>query len=281
MAQGSIRGGQPLEFADTGPSRRLWAECPWDDIGQTVKGVKFYDDFANTPNLSAAAATGKYTCWEDSGTGTLVGSGVDEFGGLIMTGDAADNQEEAIQTGGGTGVLANFIDPAVATPHDVWFECRFQLSALVGNCFFGLMQPFVLDGDAITDSGVLKDTGLVGFSTLEATPTILNFTYKKNGQTVQVPITTVHTMVAATAVSVGFHYRYNANPSARKICVFKNNVLNATGVPFVPLTSTPTVGIQHATFPDGVMMALTAAIKNVTDITASTLHWWKFAMVQN
>lgn len=270
--QGTIRGGQNLEFVDTGPSRRLWSECPWDDIGRSVKGVKLYDDFGNVPSLSTTALTGQYACFADTG-GTIVGSGVNEFGGVILTVDADDNQACEIQTGGGSGVLADFIDPAVATPHDIWFECRFQLSAVVGNCFFGLMEPFTPAGDHITDAGALADKGLVGFSTLEATPTILNFTYKKTGQTVQVPITTVHTMVAATAVSVGFHYRNNGNPSDRKICVFKNNVLQTTGV--------TAAMIAAAAFPDGVMMALTAAIKNVTDITASTLHWWKFAMVQN
>lgn len=270
--QGEIRGGQNLEFTDTGPSRRLWQDCPWGDIGRTIRGVKFEDFFENTPSLSTTAVTGKYACFADTGA-TILGSGVNEFGGVIMTVDADDNQACEIQTGGATGVLANFIDPAVGTPNDVWFECRFQLSALVGNSFFGLMEPATPAGDFITDSGALKDTGLVGFSTLEGTPTILNFTYKKNGQTVQVPITTVHTMVAATAVNVGFHYRYNANPTDRKICVFKNNALQTTGV--------TAAAIAAATFPDAVLMALTATIKNVTDITASTLHWWKFAMVQN
>jgi hypothetical protein len=257
---------------DTGPSRLLWKDCPWDDIGGSVEGVKLYDDFINVPSMSTTAVTGKYACFADTG-GTIVGSGVDNLGGVILTVDADDNQACEIQTGGATGVAANFIDPATGTqPFSIWMECSFQLSVLVGNCFFGLMEPFTPAGDHITDAGALADKGLVGFSTLEATPTILNFTFKKAGQTVQVPITTVHTMVAATRVNVGFHY-LSINPTAKKITAFKNNVVQATGV--------TKAQIEAATFPDNVRMAVTAAIKNVTDITAATLHWWKFAMVKH
>ena len=264
----SIRGVQPTGQVDQNWSRLLWKDCPWQDIGHTVEGVKFEDNFENVPILSTTAVTGKYACFGDTGA-TIVASATDPLGGVVLTVDADDNQEACIQT---YGALANFIDPATGTaPYDVWFEAQFELSAVVGNCFFGLMEYFTPAGDHITDAGALADKGLVGFSTLEATPTILNFTFKKAGQTVQVPITTVHTMVAATKVAVGFHYLSN-NPTAKRITVFKNNVIQATGV--------TKAQIEAATFPDNVPMSLTAAIKNVTDITASTMNRWRCAMVK-
>jgi hypothetical protein len=261
----------PTGQNDTGPSRLLWKDCPWEDIGHSVRGVKLFDDFANFPQLPTAGIANQYATFWDTG-GTIQQGATDAFGRAVMTVDADDNQAAEIQTGGGTGNCANFIDPATGTaPHNIWFECRFELSALVGNCFFGLMEAFTPAGDHITDAGALADKGLVGFSTLEATPTILNFTYKKAGQTVQVPITTFHTMVADTAVTVGFHYLVGS-PTAKKIMAFKNGLQQATGI--------TKANIEAATFADNVPTALTAAIKNVTDITSATLHWWKFAMVE-
>src|SRR3990172_2705386 len=220
----SIRGATNTGQADQNWSRLLWKDCPWKDIGDTVEGVKFEDNFEDFETIAVAAThTGRYNGWVDTG-GTIVQSTTDPLGGVIFTVDADDNQEATIQT---PGALANFIDPATGTmPFDVWFEVQYELSAVVGNSFLGFMESFAPAGDHITDAGALADKGLIGFSTLEATPTILNFTYKKAGQTVQVPITTVHTMVAATKIAVGFHYLSN-NPTAKRITVFKNNVIQA------------------------------------------------------
>lgn len=266
----SIRGAMPLRKVDQNWMRMLWKECPWEDIGNTVEGVKFSDNFENSPSALVATAniTQKYADWVDTG-GTILPSVTDPFGGCVFTVDADDNQEASRQS---FGALASFIDPATGTqPYDIWWEAQFELSALVGNSFFGLMEWLTPAGDIITDSGALGDRGFVGFSTLEATPTILNFTYKKNGQTVQVPITTVATLTAATKIAVGFHYQHQ-NPTAQKITAFANNVANSGGV--------TKANIEAATFPDAVPMVMTAAIKNVTDITAATLYRWRCAMVK-
>jgi hypothetical protein len=272
MAQGSIRGGQNLEFVDTGPSRRLWAECPWDDIGRTVRGVKYEDYFVNFPTAVVATSniSQLYRTWVDTG-GTIVQSLTDPLGSAVALLDTTTNDAASIQTGN----LASFINPASATPYDVWFECRFSIATITDSCFFGLAAyQAPATAAIITDGDIMADIGLIGFSTLQATPTFLNLTYKKNGTAVQVPITTVATLAAGTIISAGFHYRI-ANPTSRKITAFANGVMKPTGV--------TGASIALSTFPAAVPMALTAAIKNFTTTAGAgfTMKWWRVAMVEN
>jgi hypothetical protein len=173
---------------------------------------------------------------------------------------------------GQAGAMVKFVNPAVAAPFDVYFEARFSLGAVVGNCFVGLMEYVTPAGDHITDSGVLIDKDFIGFSTLEATPTILNFTYKEEGSTVQVPIVNLETLAADEVVQVGFAYRPSVHPSSRWVSVYENNVMAATGI--------TKANCQAATFPLAALLCPTIAVKNVTDITSLRVEWIAAGMIQ-
>ena len=274
----SIRAGIPriMEATDW-IQQALWHGCPWDDIGRPggVAGVKFEDNFENFPTALVATSniTQKYRTWVDTG-GTIVQSLTDPLGGAVMTLDTTSNDAASIQTGN----LFNFIDPATGTqPFDVWFDAQFEIGTLTDSFFVGAMvyqapatAALITDGDVLGGTG---DVGFVGFGAVQAAPTLLTLTYKKNGQTVQVPIASLATMVAGTKIAVGFHYK-GINPTARRISAYKNNVLQATGV-----TKT---AIEAAAFPDAVPMALTAAIKNFTTTVGASmvLYRWRMAMAK-
>jgi hypothetical protein len=253
--------------------------CPWDDIGQPggVEGTKLYDNFENfaTSPVATVNISQEYNTWVDTG-GTLLQNTTSPFGGAQMQLDTTSNDAASIQTGN----LFNFIDPAAGGtvgPYDIWFDCQFELTTITDAFFVGAMAYAAPATAAlITDGGVFGgtgDVGFVGFGAAESAPTLLTFTYKKNGQTVQVPIASMATMVAATKVAVGFTYK-SGNPTSQKISIFKNNVKNATGV--------TKANIEAATFPDNVPMALTAAIKNQTTTLGQgmLLYRWRMAMVK-
>jgi hypothetical protein len=269
-----MREAQSLGRVDTGPSPRIWHNCPWHAIQQgTRRGIAKHEDFENFPDLSTTAVTGLYASYAATGA-TIKGNLVDEFGVAELTVDADADQEAIIQSSGGIGTMIEFINPTTANPHEIWFEARYKLTAAVfaGNSFIGFQESVVpATGTVITTSGVMTDHDFFGFSTLEATPTILNLTYKEEGSTVQVPITTVATMATGTWINVGFHYN-PLWPNGHKIAVYANNDKNATKV--------TKANMDAATFPKDVAMAFTAAIMNVTDIEAMTIDWYRVAMLE-
>jgi hypothetical protein len=272
-----MRAGYRAREASNWIQPALWVGCPWDDIGMPggVEGTKLEDNFENfqTCPVNTSNITQEYNTWVDTG-GTLLQHTTSPFGAAIGQMDTTSNDGASIQTGN----LINFIDPATGTaPYDIWFDCQFELTTITDAFFVGAMAYAAPATAAlITDGGVMGgtgDVGFVGFGAAESAPTLLTFTYKKNGQTVQVPISSMATMVAATKVAVGFTYKVN-NPTSQKISIFKNNVKNATGV--------TKANIEAATFPDNVPMALTAAIKNQTTTAGQgiTLYRWRMAMVK-
>lgn len=290
MGQGEIRGGQNLEFVDTGPSRRLWAECPWGDIGRTVRGTCLFDDFDNTAAMSAQTALlSKYAAYSDTSCTILQvadmaqnnSTGTQGFGALALAVTATDDKTAIIQTGGNAGGLASFRDPAVATPHDIYFEARFKINEIAtGNHFVGFADEglcVVSSGSAglIWTNNVLSTSkNYIGFGTLVAAPSTLFFAYQRQSATAVIPIASLATLVADTYINVGFHYRYAANPSDRKIMVYKNNVAQSVGV--------AKSAIVTATFPTVDALAMTAiAATSTTTAHTLTLDWWKYATVEN
>lgn len=283
----SIRGATPARQVDSGPSRMLWKDCPWDDIGNSVRGAKFYEDFSDYPSWSTltnptiAAATPinpfKHATYFDTGDAINQAAG-QVFGGLSMVSAATDKNEMWQQPGGGTGGSFVFIDPATGTQqHHVWFEARFKINSIgddLVSLFIGLgEEAMAVANTKVDDTGAMADKDFIGFNTLNADGDLLEFTYKKNGQTVQVPIAVAATLVADTFISVGFHY-LTSNRTAKKITVFVDNVENATGV-----TRTE---IEAATFPDGEEMAPLWGHKNGAGTAGTlTIPWIRCAIAEN
>jgi hypothetical protein len=267
-------------MVDTGPSRRLWRDCPWDSIQNgSVRGTAFFDDFDNV----SALLDDYYEKFVDAGC-TITQLADKSFGEIQLLLDGNTEEDDCvIQTGGNTGGLARFIDPAnlpagITTTHDVWFEARIKVSSIsasTGSVFVGLMAENAAGANGvISTADVVADKDCIGFAILNSAPSVLQFTFKRAGQTVQVPIATVHTLVADTYVTVGFNY-VSGNPTARRIMVFKNNVANATGV--------TKANIEAVTFPDGDSLSLTAGLTSPPTPAAKNLimDWWRVATVEN
>lgn len=259
-----IRGGMPLAMADKTLSRRLWSNFPWESVGRPhFKGTFFYEDFTG--------GLGKWTTFIDTGgaISPSVDNTDDEWGAIDLITDADDNQAVEMQCGQ-PGAMAKFVNPASAAPYNIYFEARFSLGAVVGNSFVGLMEYVTPAGDHITDSGVLADKDLIGFSTLEATPTILDFTHKEEGSAVQVT-SAIETLAADEVVQVGFCYQPTIHPTTRWVTVYEANERLATGVTKAACTA--------ATFPLNALLCPTIAVKNVTDITSLRVEWIACGMV--
>lgn len=254
MISTTIRTPMPLGLADGTLSRKLWKDFPWHSANAPgSKCTLFYDNFTK--------GLGQWTTFIDTGgaISPSVDNTDDEWGAVDLITDADDNQAVEMQAGQ-AGAMVKFVNPAAAASFDIYFEARFSLGAVVGNCFVGLMEYDTPDGDHITDSGALQDKDFIGFSTLEATPTVLNFTYKEEGSTVQVPITSVEVLAADEVVQVGFCYRPTLHQASKWVKVFENNVEAATGI--------TKASCQASTFPLNALLCPTIAVKNVTDITS-------------
>lgn len=257
-------------------SPRIWTKVV-EQIGgpQGGAGYFFYEDFRNF-GLTTAVATnvgrycgdaGLWYSFEDTGN-AITQIATNKNGVITLTTDADDNSEVGLTTCGNTGVLGSI---ASDTRFQAW-EFRFAVPQIVTqNLFLGMGE----EGLAVTD-GIIDDAGdhtskdLIGFSVNEDAASTLVFSYRKAGQTEQFPITSLKTLVASTFYNVGVVYDRDA-PPARRLSVYLDNEEQATYV-----TETQ---IAAATFPLGEEMALYAAVKNVTDITA--LHLDSVAFYQN
>lgn len=259
-----IRGAMPLGMADGTLSRRLWKDFPFDSVGKPhFKGTFFFDDFT--------AGLGKWTTFIDSGgaISPSVDNTDDEFGAVDLITDADDNQETCMHAGQ-PGAMVKFVNPESAAHYQIWFEARWSLGAVVGNSFVGLMEYFTPAGDHITDAGALADKDLIGFSTLEATPTICNLTHKEEGTAVVVD-GALETLAADEVVQAGFSYRPGVHPSTRWLSVYEANVLQTLAI--------TKANCQAAAFPLNALLSPCIAVKNVTDITSLRVEWIACGMI--
>lgn len=265
------------KVADTGRmwTKSIWDHIPWDQIQAGEReGWVFFDDFINMPDLAAADAKDtKYGTFMTA-SGTIKQGVASEFGELVITLAAADNDEGYLVTGGDTGGLMQVIKQATDVPHTVAFEARVKSSTLLGSLFAGFCEEGLAAADGLfSDTGVFTDKDYLGFSQVEATPTLIDFGHNKESGTDVKVGTGIHTLVADTYVKLGFFYDYR-HSNVQQIKVFVNGVINAS--------YTTKTQIDDATnFPAGEEMVLMLAVKNVTDIKALTVDWWRAALVVN
>jgi hypothetical protein len=102
----------------TGPSKRLWANCPIADmmIDPNV-GFHFFDDFLEGPAAAAATATHGWVVTEIT-SGDIEDAGI-LGGGLLLTGDTAD----------GDGIQMQGTESWKPTANKrIWFEARVKVS---------------------------------------------------------------------------------------------------------------------------------------------------------
>jgi len=262
---------------------RLLSPRIWSQVGNSMLAPDGYsggyfilDDFrgfgigtAVTSNVGYyVGEAGTYYSFEDTG-GAIAQLATERTGAVRLSVDADDNQETWLQYGNATSV-SSVISTTSGADKFLAFECRFRPNDVVGNRFVGLAEEGAAANSFIADDGLsIADKDYIGFYALEATPTVLNFGYKKASQTAQLAITTAGTLAAATWIKVGFVYNPAAPPS-RRLTVFVNNEENVTA-----LTAT---NLAAATFPNGEELSPIFGVKNVTDIMTQDTDW--FALYQ-
>lgn len=255
-----------------GPSPRLWGAITGQAGSPDGNSNWFFagDDFLGfTGATTAYYGTTPYTGYID--TGNTIAQLATEVGGVVqLTTDGTDNDEVWLSPGGAASVLGVISDTAGADKKLI-FESRFRVSSVADTSmrmFVGLSEEGLAAADTATDAGAMADKDFIGFSIAEGDGDALTFTYKKAGQTVQVPFTFGTALAASTWYKVGFIYD-PTQPASKRIKIFVDNVEQSTYV-----TATQ---IATATFPDAEELNFLAGFKNGgANAKNMALDWWYF-----
>jgi hypothetical protein len=255
-------------------SDAIWADLPEEIKYDPTVGIYRHEDWANFGKTTAIASNvgryagkaGPYVSFEDTGCAVL--QDVTALGTVKVTTDS-DNDEVSIST---HGVLGKF-NSDTTSPRKMWFETRIAVAQIVTQNFFIGLAEEDLAGvtGVIGDTGVIAAKDYVGFQVAEAASATLTLTYKKAGQTAQVPISSLSTLVADTYVNLGWVFDPQA-PVAKRIKIFVNGAEQST---YVTATNT-----AAATFPSGEEMSFLWAISPAA--TASNVYrnqGWQFAQL--
>jgi hypothetical protein len=297
----------PLYTNHYGESGRGLSPRLWSKIGahgaapDGSQGIFISDDFlvfgesvAASSNIACyASSAGQYKAYIDT-TSTVAQLETAGSGGVVkITLEAAANEEASLCQGGAGTSAATSVLGALnrdTSPKLTIFESRFKVSSVADDVlaiFVGLMEENGAVHNAKVDTtGVTIDNDFIGFNTIHynsgtavtSTPTItpvtgqaasLQAVYKKDGQTLQVPIAAAGTLVADTWIKAGFVYD-PAAPASKRIAFYVNNVEQTTYV-----TDTD---MNASTFPDGEEMGFTAIAKTGAATTGGNLQldWWAF-----
>lgn len=267
-------------------SGRLWRGMapptsmgPMGGMFETPSGNPAFGFFDNFHTFNATSLDGPYASLLTSGGSlALAADTATEKGILAMTmaGDTGDD-ENVVKWGG------TLTAPFKLADKDLVFECRLAVSAITAakwDIGVGLGQADMIVTDTMfADSSALADKNFLGYVKLAAEGAAWDGAYKADGQTYQnggtkTKLDSLHTMVAATYVKLGFRYR--AHP--KKVEWYVNGVRPGGNLTPAMLTASE---IDAATFPDDVFLAPIIGIKDQAGDTALTLSldWWACAQM--
>jgi hypothetical protein len=276
------------DFDSRLPSQRVWRGfAPPISMGPlganyaSGSGNPSFGFFDNFHSFIASTLEGPYKILEGSSyVVEQVADTATEKGILrLLTPGSTANGEAVVQWGRGLGAPFQF-----NVAKDMAFECRFAVSAITAakwSIFAGLALAGS-DGAGVTDKIFADTTGAlattfagVGFQHLVGEGAAWDGAYKAASQTAQdgstkTKLDTLHTMVAATYVKLGFRYR--AHPKTVEFYV--NGVRPGGHITPAMLT---TAELAAATFPAStVFMAPVIGIKDVAGDAALNLDidWW-------
>lgn len=224
-----------IMFTETdgiGPSARVWRtiNCPhgsgfFRTRGEGNAAFGHFDDFIT---FSETTLTGGYVHLESNGATIAQYPSTATAPGMIRLSANADAEEAVIQ-------LGNALDVGpFRFQNDLAFECRVRVNAaaiVAGDhgFFFGLANGGASGAGTagvLFSSDALGATDVVGFQHLVGESTALDAAYLVSGGTVMdgsqnTDLDTVHTLVAATWVKLGFRY---SNTRPRKLEWFVDGV---------------------------------------------------------
>lgn len=254
-----------------GPSQAIWSRMVTGmSAPEGSPGFVVGDDFLTGAGVLATSAVtiptadvmaySPYYAYLDSGTSL---SRVSAQGGVLrLACTTSDNDMVAIHSGL-FGEISRTAGESVLT----CFETRLRLptQVSVGSVAVGLgALEIVADGGLVANSGEIINTGggFIGFRSVDATPSVLDFGYKISGQAALTEtVDAAHTAVADTFVKLGFVYDPQA-PASKRITAY----VNGAEVTSAYVTDT---AMAAATFPNSVMMGIVIAAK--TDASTERL----------
>lgn len=275
-----------------GPSNNIWADCPvLEMIVDPSKGIHFFDDFINFAQHDAAADSGQYDVYIDTGVAIeqQVGDGGTGFGAADgngvaeVTGNDADNDEGNLTS---HGPMIQVSDTA-ADAKKMWFECRVKKASIADQAL-GVFAGLSFDDGAgeslakadamVDDTGATGAFSYLGFHNDLADGDALNLIVRAEGGAETEIIAGVHTWVADTYVKLGMVYdpdgcEQYGGETTDKIAIFVNGVAQST---FITATQ-----IAAATFPDGEPLGLSLLTKvGATAESKAQMDWWRVAQLR-
>jgi hypothetical protein len=290
-----------------GPSYDLWSDCPVAEMDQDPNiGFHFYDNFsicptittAKTANTGTAASgltaipstwdatagayvmndfasilrdlrAGGYSYYNDDGV--VLGPAGLQGGGLLISGNDADNDEGTIQAGGGGLVISDTASAA----RKLWFEACIQKASIGDNglgFFLGLMTPGSAAANILVDNtaAMAASKGYVGFRVLQDNGEEVDFVHADSTGAVVEWGADVVDMEAATDIKLGFKYDPDCDKKIR---------LWIDGVEYVS-DWLVAADIALSTFPDGDVLSPMFATKVGTAAEVLTcMKWWRWAQL--
>jgi hypothetical protein len=253
-------------------SPNIWGDCPWNDIGFTKGGVKFFDDF-DTIGFTVPTTEGQIGPYYKafSSTGGVIKPAAATRGGVVTLGSDGDDEGAAIAT-----VCPPF--KITANEGKLWFEARIKVDTIAVtkfDAFIGLGELMTLTATVpiTATAGTLADQNLVGFlrpgTGTTGDGSILRATYKANTVTAVTVLDTASALAADTYVKVGMKF----DPTDNYLRFFINN-LELTSKKLIP----DNTGVD---FPADVMLGPIAAVTNAVGSITSvfTIDWWRVAQL--
>lgn len=260
--------------ADTsrGPSSRIWADCPWENIrnGHT-DGVTIWDDFdtgglITSPTTEAALVGIPYSGFGSSGATITHG---DQAGGTVVLTEATDNEAVYMKSESHPFQISSHLKK-------LWFEGRVKVNAITDDqigFLFGLFDTTamtVIVPLSTANPPIFATTGnFVGFWGREQDAGSVLTTYVADGVTAVTVTSSVHQFVADTYVKLGMVF----DPlDGNKLSFFVNGVKTADSKVIPNNTGTD--------FPADVRLApiigqrLGAGTSSLT-----TIDWWRGAQL--
>jgi hypothetical protein len=203
-----------------GESGKLWKDCPWADIKDSLnRGYAFEDDFltfnpTGTVYTSTSATSGT-TALDDAAGGVL----------LLDSGATVQGQGETMQMGTTVGECW-----VTSTTGDLWFETRIKVVDTYDDCelFAGLSE---IDTSLIA-SQANTSANHIGFECV-TNDGVLTFHAEVAGTRTSASAT-IGTLAEDTWVKLGFHVKRR-----NKILVYVDGVLMdtlTTGFPLLEMT---------------------------------------------
>lgn len=227
-----------------GLSEALWYDCPLTRINATREGWRDGDDFTEFV-YSATDGAAKYIADQSDSIATV--SGIEERGGVVRIAiGATDNNEAWFQAGAAISGPFN-----IYTGYgDLWFETRIRLDDVnddYGNIMIGLSNPLAVGADIFQadNTALMADIDFVGFRTLPASGSTLQFVHQTTGSTTAT-VVAAGTLAEDTWHKVGFRY----DDKTKLITPYFDGVALGT-----------TVAASADYFPNGEELTFSAAMK--------------------